>query len=363
VTERRRAEARSHRATSLKEVLVKRLIPLVAGGALLAAAPSAGAAVDLSGGSTRLTLNKGTANALGSLGVSVTATGRARARGMRVTFPIRGGAIDPASAAGTIVHRGGLRFRAGGKAITLKSYRVRVGRRITLSALVGGRRAAVLRLTGRPRVTRSGFGTNVSGLTARLTGRGARALNTTFGVSAFRKGLALGRIRVEAQPAETELLPQGSTALALEPATLQAITGLGITPGVIGPAAQQGTTVTFPITGGAASLELNAAGVQHAGGLSMTHGTTVVNLTDFDIRLGGAPQLFASLNGSAAKVPILDLDLTGVQPRISGRTITLPGVTAKLTQAAASGLNAAFGTTAFTAGLVLGRATVQATGK
>ena len=43
--------------------------------------------------------------------------------------------------------------------------------------------------------------------------------------------------------------------------------------------------------------------------------------------------------------------------------MTLAGVSAKLTQGAADALNAAFGTTAFAGGLVLGTATVTATGK
>jgi hypothetical protein len=46
-----------------------------------------------------------------------------------------------------------------------------------------------------------------------------------------------------------------------------------------------------------------------------------------------------------------------------GRTITLAGVTARLTEGAAKALNASFGTTAFAPGLVLGRATVTATGR
>ena len=43
--------------------------------------------------------------------------------------------------------------------------------------------------------------------------------------------------------------------------------------------------------------------------------------------------------------------------------MTLAGITAKLTQGAADALNAAFGTTAFAGGLVLGQATVNAAGK
>ena len=344
---------------------MKRLIPLAAAAALLATAPAANAAVGLSGGSTQVTLNKGTAQALSSLGVSVTPTGRARANGTRVTFPITGGSIDPATAAGTIRHRGGLRFRGHGKSITLKDYNVSVGNRIRLSARVGNARVTVLNLTGTPKVTRAGFNTNVSGLTAELTTAAAKALNATFGVHAFRKGIKLGRVKVAAQFDATELLATGQTGLAIDPGTLQALTSLGIAPGVIAPATLTAATVTanFPITGGRAKLDLSSGVIRHSGGISLTKGATVVALTDFDIRLGSAPQLFASLNGGATKVAIIDLDLTGVTPAVSGRTITLDGVTAKLTQGAADALNGAFATTAFTAGLVLGKAKVEATGK
>ena len=343
---------------------MKRLIPIVAAGALLAAAPAAPAAVDLSGGKTRLTLNKGTAKALAGLGVKVAPTGPAAARGRHVSFPITGGSIDPATAAGTIAHRGGLRLSAGGTRVTLKNFEVEVGRKITLSARLGASRVQILDLTGTPKVTRSGFGTNVAGLTAKLNRAAAKALNGAFGVRAFTKGLPLGKVRVTAEPAQTELLATGATTLAVDPAALQALAGQGIAPGVIAPATLDGTTASFPITGGLAALDLSAAEVTHSGGISLTKGATVVNLTDFDIRVGpGGPQLFATVAGGATKVAILDVDLTGVTPAISGRTITLAGANATLTQGAADALNAAFSTTVFSAGLVLGKATVTATGK
>jgi hypothetical protein len=345
---------------------VKRCITLVAAtAAALAAAPAAHGAVELSDGQTRLTLAKGTAAALADLGVKVTPTGPAEAAGRHVRFPITGGSIDPATAAGTIDHRGGLRLKAGKVKVKLDNYRVKVGGKITLSARLGGDRVTILNLTGTPKVTRDGFGTNVSGLTARLNRTAARALNRAFGVSAFKKGLALGKVRVVAVPAETELLAEGATSLALDPAALQAIIGLGITPNVVGPATLSGTTAVFPITGGSAALDLSAATVTHSGGISLTKGATVVTLTDFDISVGGAggPQLFASLNGGAEKVAIIDLDLSALQPAITGREVTLSGITAKLTAGAATALNTAFGTTAFAGGLVLGQATVVATGK
>jgi hypothetical protein len=338
------------------------ILALGAGGAL-ALAPAASADVGLSGGSTTLRLSSSTAKALGSLGVKVAPTGRARAAGGGVRFPISGGSIDPRTAAGRIDHSGGLRLSAGGKRITLSDYRVAVGRKIMLSARVGSGRVHILELAGRAKVTRSGFNTNVSGLRARLTAKAATALNGTFGVTAFKKGLTLGTVTVRSQTDETELAATGATAVAIDPAALSAIVGLGITPGVIDPATLAGTTASFPITGGQAQLDLSAGTVSHSGGLSLAKGATTVALTDFDVVVGAKPQLLASINGASQKVAILDIDLTGVTPAVDGREITVAGAALKLTQGAADALNAAFATSGFTAGLVLGRATVTATGR
>ena len=168
--------------------------------------------------------------------------------------------------------------------MTLKNYVVKVGGRITLSAKrrQGPREDPQARRHAE--VSRPGFGTNVRGLTAVLNRTAATTLNTVFGVKAFKAGLPLGKVVVKAQPSQTELLAQGSTALALDASTLGALASLGVTPGIIGPATLSGTTASFPITGGKADLDLSAATVTHSGGLSLTAGPTVVNLTDFDIR-------------------------------------------------------------------------------
>ena len=345
---------------------MKRSITLLAASAaLLATAPAASAAVSIDDGQTQLTLNKGTAGALAHLGVAVKATGPAQASGRKVRFPVVGGEINPATAAGRFAHRGGLRFKAANIKVKLDNYIVKVGTKITLSARVnGGKRATILNLTGTPDVTRDGFGTKVSGLTAKLNKTAARTLNKAYGVTAFKKGLKLGKIRTSLVPSDTELA-EGATSLALDAAALQAIVAQGITPGVIGPATLSGTTASFPITGGLVALDLSAAEVAHSGGISLTKGATVVRLTDFDIVVGGsgAPQLFATLNGGATPVAIIDLDLSALAPAIDGRNVTLSGITAKLTQGAADALNGAFGTTAFAGGLVLGQATVNAVGK
>ena len=340
---------------------MKRLVLAATVGMLLTLPSPAAADVALGGGATTLRLDRGTAQALGSLGVAVTPVSPARANGLRFRFPVTGGRIDPRTAAGTIRHRGGLRLQAGGTRVVLRRFTVTVGNQINLSAVVGGDRLHVAKLRGRPRVTRSGFDTRVRGLRAELTGKAARALNAAFGVHAFRRGIVLGRVSVVAKPTQAELQARGATALALDPGALAALASLGIAPGVIDPATLTGTTARFPITGGRVDLDLGGGTIRHSGGVSLTRGATVVRLTDFDVRLGAA-QLFASVNGGS-KVAILDLDLSGATPTVAGRRITVAGVRAALTQGAADALNAAFETTAFSAGLVLGTATVRARGR
>ena len=106
-----------------------RILRLAAAGALVAlavAAPAGAATVKLAGGSTTLELNAGTAKALKGLGVSVTPITPAKAGSKGVAFPITGGTIDPATAAGTITHSGGLQLRAGSTRVRLTSFTIGV---------------------------------------------------------------------------------------------------------------------------------------------------------------------------------------------------------------------------------------------
>ena len=105
----------------------------------------------------------------------------------------------------------------------------------------------ILDLTGTPKVTRSGFGTNVSGLTAKLNRAAAKALNGAFGVTRVQaRASRSARSRWRRRRRETELLATGATALAIDPAVLQAIVGQGIAPGVIAPATLDGHDRELP---------------------------------------------------------------------------------------------------------------------
>lgn len=334
----------------------------LAGVALAAAAvaPAQAAPVKLGGGGTTLKLAPGTAKALKSLGVSVAPTGKAKASSKGVTFPITGGTLDTATGAGTIRHTGGLRLRAGSKSVVLSDYTVVSAGpgKSTMSVKVGKARAKLLvPAVGKVKLSRKGLGVVLSRVDVHLTKAGASALNKTFGVTAFKGGLKLGTATVDATPSQIAF-EGGQTDLVLDPGTGAALTSLGVTPGLIGPAtANADGSFAFPITGGLVDAKTLAGTIPHSGGISLTAGATVVTLTDFIIDTN-AKQLTAIVAGGA-RTAILDLDLSAVKVTVDGRGVTVGTVPATLTAGAAGALNQAFGVTAFTAGLKFGVATVR----
>ena len=106
----------------------------------------------LASGSTTLKLDSAVARALSANGVRVRPISPARGG---VSFPITGGSLD--GAAGTIEHSGGLKFSAGGKSLSARSFRIKLARKSTLSAQVGKSRVTLLNVdTSRARITRVG---------------------------------------------------------------------------------------------------------------------------------------------------------------------------------------------------------------
>jgi hypothetical protein len=170
-------------------------------------------------------------------------------------------------------------------------------------------------------------------------------------------------------------VPGGSTAVALDTGFTDALTQLGLTPGVIGGATLDASTgtVTFPITGGTVTLYDRETGYRpwvqgvlfHEGsGLSLTAGATTVQLTDFTVDPGKPARLFGnvSVNGqlAAASAPLFNLDGSTLNPPTmdaSGSAV-LQGTTVKLSPEAAALLNQTFSTDALAGGFVIGVATL-----
>lgn len=328
----------------------------------LIAAPGA-SAEKLGGGSTTLALNKGVAKALQSNGVKVAPIAPATAGGKGIAFPITGGDLSTGKkVSGHIDHSGGLKLSAGGTNVSLTDFRVVVGKKSRLVAKVGKGKLTVLSLDlSKAKITKKGEDTVVSGVGALLSKAAAGALNAAFKTDLFAKGLVLGKVTVKAKPLVAALAATGQTTLVVDPGAAAALGSLSIVPSPIAPATAAPGGLAFPITGGNVNTQTFAGQITHSGGLRLTKGGTVVDLTSFNIEIDDAPDLTALLGSNRAS--ILNLDLSQAQPQVAGKAITVTGVKATLTAGAASALNAAFATSAFTEGLVLGTANVAATSK
>lgn len=76
----------------------------------------------LNGGFTTVTLSSSFVSALNTLGVTTGTVNPSELEGGMVSFPVVGGALDLSSAAGNILHSGGLTLTAGSTVVTLQSF-------------------------------------------------------------------------------------------------------------------------------------------------------------------------------------------------------------------------------------------------
>ena len=123
--------------------------------------------------------------------------------------------------------------------------------------------------------------------------------------------------------------------------------------------------ISFPITVGVVDSETLAGQIRHAGGLKLSKGDTKVFLIRYFIDIDDTPSL-SGLVGvgerGGDRAELFSLDLANLKVEPGKDSITLSGITLKLTAGAAAALNGAFGDGAapFTEGLVMGTATVKA---
>ena len=164
----------------------------------------------LQGKTTSVTLDAGTAKALGTLGVAVTPTGSATfdSATSTVSFPITGGfaaihsdlRYKPGYIAGTVLHEAsGLRFSKGDKSIEVTDFVVDPGNSMLTASFGDKSGIPLLSLDGTAvKVSMEGADVVLQGTVAKLTAPGAAALNATFGVTDFKAGLPLGVVRLVA---------------------------------------------------------------------------------------------------------------------------------------------------------------------
>lgn len=148
----------------------------------------------------------------------------------------------------------------------------------------------------------------------------------------------------------------GTTKLEVDPATLQALGSLGVSPGVVEPASLDGATYRFPITSSLGRV-LRSGVISHRGGISLTAGDVTVELTDFDIDLKQR-LLYGEVNGEGP-VALLDLDYGRAGLKFRWGKLKLGPVGTTLTAGAADALNSAFGTDALSDDTVIGDAMVR----
>ena len=177
-------------------------------GASTSSTPSA-SIKSLTGVGTTVTVDPGTAMVLQQNGVSVApvapATADASGGMVKVTFPITSGNVDiyPQNVLpfirGTVTHTGGLTFSGGGKSLTVTNFIVDPGAS-TLTATAGGSQVMLLELDGsKVMVGKDSAGhVTLDGTVAKLSQAAADALNQTFGVTLFKRGIPLGTVHIVA---------------------------------------------------------------------------------------------------------------------------------------------------------------------
>ena len=180
---------------------------------------------------------------------------------------------------------------------------------------------------------------------------------------------------VTATPAAASPRPQSTTA-----ATLRGVTEVTTAPGIAGtllgakilplpvpPTSFRlrlsgGLAVSygFPITGGDPNLSGPSGDIRHSGGIDFvsTRGKHL-EIGKFDISLADGVIYATQVNFASARIPVLDLDLSGLKVSTTNGATVLSGITLRLDPAAAKALNATFGIALPTDGsLVFGTARV-----
>jgi hypothetical protein len=157
----------------------------------------------------------------------------------------------------------------------------------------------------------------------------------------------------------TELVLTGeSTTLALDSGTAGVLEDNNVTVAPVDPATAGDDGISFPITGGAIDSETLAGTIEHSGGLTFSAGGTDLEVTDFVIDTTTETLLATA---GEDQIPLLAVDLTGLEQSDDGGVIVLEGITTTLTPEAADALNTTFEVELFEEGLAIGDVTVRAT--
>jgi len=116
----------------------------------------------------------------------------------------------------------------------------------------------------------------------------------------------------------------GTTTVALDSATVGALTGLGYTIAPVAPATVSGLDAVFPITGGDTATEIT-----HSGGLAFTDNGITTDITDFTINLS-TDTITGNVNGATGSTtPFFDIgagDVLTLDPTLAGALSSIYGI-------------------------------------
>jgi hypothetical protein len=169
--------------------------------AAVAAVPAGASAAVGSGGVTLTIGGAGkAAKGLADAGVKAGAIAPAKKRAKRVTLPVQSVTVGKSA---TVALRGGVSFKAGKRALKLRSVRVTLtAKQATVSAKAGKRRVTVFAAKlpkGKAKLDRSKTTAELAGAKLALTPKGAKLLRDKLDVSGVAAG-AIGKLGVDARP-------------------------------------------------------------------------------------------------------------------------------------------------------------------
>jgi hypothetical protein len=294
---------------------------------LVTASAAFGAADPLKGGTTTL------ANLKLPGKVKLSAKGGATKSGKKVTLPITGGTLDPTKGSGPVQNGGTIQLK-GKKKTSLTSIVTTFGSGGNITAQIKGKQTKLATISGGT-VGRAGFGGTVTDAVAKLTKKGAKALNKALGITRGGfKGGKLGTI-------STSTVPLTVTVTSATSSTTEDLTGL---PGCVATA----TCTTF-----AGKLAEDGISSTPSNGATITPPPNVV--VTFTPQTGGsiAPDCTAgTLTGSQGAITLArgPASITQANPNddFSGKVVTFDVSAAGVVsgRAAATNLNVTPGTCA-----------------
>ena len=352
---------------------------------VLAAATANAATASTKSNSATLTLSAKAKQTLARQHLALRALKPASRRNSNYVLPETSGKWNFVTATGTLNFKGVLSIvkGKGSNKINSVSFTRPPKGNGQLTVKLAGKNVKLFTVTGKPKVKRAATSETLSGMSAKLTKAGATRLNSLLGGSAFKTNQNFGSFTVTVSnspvnggssktsssgspvtgssstgagvrfmPAFRSLLDSaGLSAVPLVPASngLPAPLGTTTIPGA------DGTSVTLPLAGGAASAGFSdgtlTGTIPLSGGLQLGNGQISASLTNPELTLGTGTEgssLSFSLNGGP-ELKVFDIDTSQLeQSALPNGTIDLKGLLATFSSEGAASLNTALGTNAFT---------------